>query len=66
MKIDYIAKMNEIIASKKKNGLVGIKFCILPETKEAARDYQAMARAFCKAEELKARGVLKSTTSPAL
>ena len=31
-KMDYIKKMDEIISEKKKKGLVGIRFCILPES----------------------------------
>lgn len=66
MKINYVDRMNKIIASKRQKGLVGIKFCILPEGKAGQDNAQAIARAFCKAEELRARGILKATTSSSL
>lgn len=65
-KIDYLLKMDKIIAEKKKNGLVGINFCILPENREAAEDYQGMARAFCMVEDLRAKSFLKATSSNSL
>ena len=66
MAIDYIDRMNKIIADKRKNGLVGIKFCILPEDGGNATDVQSIARTFCKVEDLRKRGILKSTTPNAL
>lgn len=64
--MDYIAKMNEILAEKKKNGLVGIKFCVLPDDGNSAKDYQKMAEAFCKIEDLRKKNILKATASSAL
>lgn len=61
--MNYISEMNKILKEKKKQGLVGIKFCILPKSKKAATDHEAMARAFCKLDDLRKRGVLKATTS---
>ena len=66
MKTNYVEKMNKIIASKRQKGLVGIKFCILPEGKTGRDNAQAIARAFCKAEELRTQGIFKATTSSSL
>lgn len=65
-KINYLLKMDEIIAEKKKKGLVGINFCILPENRDAAENYQSMARAFCMVEDLRAKHFLKATSSNSL
>jgi hypothetical protein len=59
----YIQQMDDIIANKKTNGMVGIKFFFQADTDEAASDYEAMAKAFCKIEEHRAKGTFKSTTS---
>ena len=61
--MDYIKKMDEIISKKKEDGVVGMNFCILPENESSAKDYQSMARAFCMVEELRAKKILKATSS---
>ena len=65
--VNYLEKMDKIIAEKKeKQGLVGIKFCILPSNLKDEDDHQDMARAFCMAEEMMSQGVFAVTTSSSL
>jgi hypothetical protein len=62
----YINKMDDIIRQKKQNGMVGIKFFFQADTDEASKDYEAVAKAFCKIEEHREKGTFKETTSVAL
>ena len=62
----YLERMNQIIAAKKKEGLVGIKFCVLPESEKAAKDYELMAKAFCAIDDLRKDGTLDRTTKAVL
>ena len=65
--VNYLEKMDKIIAEKKaKQGLVGIKFCILPSNPKDEDDHQDMAQAFCMAEEMMSKGIFAATTSSSL
>jgi len=59
--MSYMKEMNGILAEKKKKGLAGIKFCVLPDSNKTAKDYELMAKAFCVLEKMKTDGVLSES-----
>ena len=52
--VDYVAKMARVIKQEQKKGLVGLRFCYLPQSSRLDNDEmgQVMAKAFCELEEL--------------
>ena len=51
---------------RKKKGMVGIKFCILPESVKASKNYELMAKAFCLLDEMDRDETLMRTTQEVL